>query len=57
MLWPCNACTIWRKLDGLNPNVQWWNFTLVGTPFVDPTLWGGTDKPFVRGTLCLRDDA
>src|SRR4029450_11233063 len=47
MRWPRNALTIGRKLDCLNPNVQWWNFTLVGSPFVYPTPWGATDKTFV----------
>ena len=32
----CNACTIWLKLDCLNPNVQWWKRTLAGsTPETD----------------------
>jgi hypothetical protein len=31
MIQLCNACTIWLKLDCLNPNVQRWNRTLAGS--------------------------
>ncbi len=31
MMRACNACAIRLKLDYLNPNVQWWNRTFVGT--------------------------
>ncbi len=31
MTWPRNVYAIWLKLDCLNPNVQWWNRTLIGS--------------------------
>jgi hypothetical protein len=31
MLRSCNACMIGLKLDGVNPNIQGWKRTLVGS--------------------------
>ena len=33
-LWSCNACAIRLKLDCLNPKLQWWKRTLIGSTSV-----------------------